>query len=71
MIKVHTMPPKNCGHKNEIFTFGFFFGTCGHHILDFFCSFQVYCINFKLKLAYLRRNFDKHLQTGTHEIYLC
>ncbi len=29
-----------------------FLGTCGHHILDYFCSFQVYYINFKVKLVY-------------------
>jgi hypothetical protein len=38
-------------------------GTCGHHILDYFCPFQVYCINLKAKLVYLKRNSNKHLQT--------
>jgi hypothetical protein len=40
-----------------------FFGSCGHHILDYFYSFQVYCINFRFKLAYLKRKSNKHLQT--------
>jgi len=40
-----------------------FLGTYGHHILDYFCSFQVYCISFGLKLVYLKRNSNKHLQT--------
>lgn len=39
-----------------------FLGTCGHHILNYFCSFQVYCINFTLKLTYFKRNLNKHLQ---------
>ncbi len=38
-----------------------FLGTCGHHILDNFCSFEVYCIIFKLKLLYFKRKFDQHL----------
>ncbi len=38
-------------------------GTRGHHILDYFWPFQVYCTNFKVKLIYLKRNSNKHLQT--------
>jgi hypothetical protein len=48
-----------------------FFGTCGHHILDYFCSFQVYCISFRLELVYFKRNFNKHLWTWTYQVYLC
>jgi hypothetical protein len=40
-----------------------FLGTYRHQIMDYFCSFQVYCISFKLKLVNLKRNFNKHLQT--------
>jgi hypothetical protein len=40
-----------------------FFYTYGHHILDYLCSFQVHCISFRLKLVYLKGNFNKHLQT--------
>ncbi len=63
-------PPKIVVTKIKI-THLIFLGTCGHHILDYFCSFQVYCINFTLKLIYLKRNSNKHLQTWTYEIYLC
>ncbi len=38
-----------------------FLGTCGHHILDYFCSFQIYFINFRLKLVYYKINANKHL----------
>jgi hypothetical protein len=41
----------------------FFWGTCGHHILDYLCSFQVCCIKFRLKLDYFKRNSNKHFQT--------
>jgi hypothetical protein len=47
-----------------------FLGTCGHHILDYFYSIQVYCISFKLKWIYLKRNSNKHSQNWTYEIYL-
>jgi hypothetical protein len=39
-----------------------FLGTYGHHIVDCFCSFQVYCISFRLKPVYLKRNSAKHLR---------
>jgi len=58
----HTTTPKNYNHKQKKITFGFF-GTCGHHILDYFCSFQVYFIIFRLKQVYLKRNSNKKLQT--------
>jgi hypothetical protein len=66
----HTMPPKNCNHIKKNMHL-IFWGTCRHHILDYFCSFQVYCIKFGLKLFYLRINFNKKLQTWTYEVYLC
>jgi hypothetical protein len=46
-----------------------FLGTYGHHIVDCFCSFQVYCISFRLKLVYLKRNSTKHLQIWTYEVF--
>jgi hypothetical protein len=36
-------PSKIIVTKNTNYAFGFL-GTRGHHILDFFCSFEVYCI---------------------------
>ncbi len=48
-----------------------FLGTYRHHILDYFCLFQVYYIKFKLKLVNLKINSNKHLQTWTYKIYLC
>jgi hypothetical protein len=48
------MPPKIIVTKIEILHL-VFLGTCGHHILHYFCSFQVYCINFKLKLVYFKK----------------
>jgi hypothetical protein len=63
------MPPPNCNHKHMNFAFGFF-GTCGRHILDYFYSFQVYCISFRLKPVYLKRKSNKHLWTWTYEVYL-
>jgi hypothetical protein len=32
-----------------------FLGTCGHHISDYFCSFQIYHINFRLKLFFNKK----------------
>ncbi len=66
----HTTPPKNCSHKHKNYAFGFIC-TRGCHILDYFCSFQNYCISFRLKLLYLKRNFNKYLWTWPHEVYLC
>jgi hypothetical protein len=55
-------PPKIVVTKTKILHL-IFFCKCGHHILDYFYSFLIYCINFRLKLAYLKRNSNKHLQT--------
>ncbi len=46
-----------------------FLGTYGHHIVDCFCSFQVYCISFRLKPVYLKRNSAKHLRIWTYEVF--
>jgi hypothetical protein len=32
-----------------------FFATCEHHILNYFYSFQLYCISFKFKLVYFNK----------------
>ncbi len=53
-------PPKIIVTNTEILHL-VFLGTCGHHILDNFCSFQVHCIRFRLKLIYFKRNSNKHL----------
>ncbi len=66
----HIMSPKNYNHKNRNFAFDFFGYMWTSHF-GFFCSFQVYCINFKLKLAYLKIKSKKYLQIWTYEIYLC
>jgi hypothetical protein len=69
-VKTHYAPPKIVVIKTLILHL-VFFGTCGDHILDYFCSFQVYCINFILKLFYLKIKSKKYLQISTYEIYLC
>jgi hypothetical protein len=53
-------PPQIIITKKEILHL-VFLGTCGHHILDYFCSFQVYCNNFKVKPVYLKRSSNKKL----------
>ncbi len=63
-------PPKIVVPKIEILHL-VFLGRCGHHILDYFCSFQVYCFNCQLKLVYFERNSNKHIWTWIYEIYLC
>jgi len=45
--------------------------ACAHRILNYFCSFQVCSINFRLKLVHLKRNSNKHLRIWTYKIYLC
>jgi hypothetical protein len=47
-----------------------FLGTRGHHILNSFCSFQVYCINFKLKLTYLKET-RTNIYKFEHMKYIC
>ncbi len=47
-----------------------FLGTCGHHILDYFCSFQVYCINFRLELVYVK-NILTNIYKLEHMKYIC
>jgi hypothetical protein len=37
--------------------------------IGFFFSFQIYCIIFRLKLVYLKRNSNKFLQTWTYGVY--
>jgi hypothetical protein len=44
-------PPKIVVTKIKILHL-VFLGTCGHHILDLFFSFQVHCINFRLKIVF-------------------
>jgi hypothetical protein len=61
-VKAHYAPQKLLVTKIEILHL-IFLGTYRHHILDYFCSFQVCCINFKLKLVNFKRNSNKHLQT--------
>jgi hypothetical protein len=57
-----TLHPLNIVVMNIKILHSFFLGTYGHHIImDCFCSFQVYCISFRLKLVYLKRNSTKHL----------
>jgi len=58
-----TLHPQNIVVTNIEILHLVFLGTREHHILDYFCSFQVYCINFRLKLVYFKRNSNKHLQT--------
>jgi hypothetical protein len=69
-VKAHYAPPKNCSHKHK-FCIWFFLVHVNITILDYFCSFQLYCISFILKLDYFKRKSNKHLQTSTYEIYLC
>jgi hypothetical protein len=57
-----TLHPLNIVVMNIKTLHSIFFGTYGHHIVDFFCSFQVYCISFRLKLVYFKRNSTKHLR---------
>jgi hypothetical protein len=69
-VKTHYAPPKIVVTKTKIMHF-VSFCTCKHHMLDYFCSFQIYCISFKLKIFYLKRISNKNLQTWTYEVYLC
>jgi hypothetical protein len=70
-VKAHYVPPKNYSHKHINCVFGFFFVHVDITILDYFCSFQSYCISFRLELVYFKRKSNKHLRTWTYEIYLC
>jgi hypothetical protein len=63
------MPPKNYNHKNINFAFGFF-GTCGHHILVFFCSFEVYFIIFRFKLVNLKK-YPTNIYKFDQMKYIC
>jgi hypothetical protein len=41
-----------------------------HHILDYFCFFKVYMINFKLSLINYFEKSNKHWRIWTYGIYL-
>jgi hypothetical protein len=47
-----------------------FFCTCGRHILDYFCSFQNYCISFILKLVF-KKNNSTNIYELEHMKYFC
>jgi hypothetical protein len=64
-----TLHPLNIVVTNIKILHSVFLGTYGHHIVDFFCSLQVYCISFRLKLVYLKRNSTKHIQIWTYEVF--
>jgi hypothetical protein len=57
-----TLHPFNIVVTNIKILHSIFLGTYGHHIVDCFCSFQVYCIRSRLKLVYLKRNLTKHFR---------
>jgi hypothetical protein len=62
-MKAHYAPYKNYSHRNINF-------ACGCHILDYFCPFQVYCINFKLKLVYFKET-TTNIYKLEHTKYIC
>jgi hypothetical protein len=68
-VDENTLHPFNIVITNIKILHSIFLGTYGHQIVDFFGSFQVYCISFRLKLIYLKRNSTKHLQIWTYEIF--
>jgi hypothetical protein len=45
-------------------------GSYGHHILDLFCTFKKYLINFKLILISSQKNSNKTWRIWKHEAYL-
>jgi hypothetical protein len=55
-VDENTLRPLNIVITNIKILHSIFLGTYGHHIVDYFCSFQVYCISFRFKLVYLKRN---------------
>jgi hypothetical protein len=67
----HIMPPKNCNHKNKNSAFDFFWVDVDITSWIIFVHFKYISLTLDLKLAYLKRNSNKHLQTWTYEVYLC
>ncbi len=55
-VDENTLRPLNIIITNIKILHSIFLGTYGHHIVDCFCSFQVYCISFRFKLVYFKRN---------------
>jgi len=58
MVK-HITPPKNI-IINKKFLHFIALGSYGHHVLNFFCSFQVYLTSFQLKLVNSLKISNKH-----------
>jgi len=51
-VDENTLRPLNIIITNIKNLHSIFLGTYGHHIVDCFCSFQVYYISFRFKLVY-------------------
>jgi hypothetical protein len=69
MGKKHITPPKFVVTKIKNLHL-VFLGTCGHRILDNFCSFQIHLIRFKLKFIYLKKN-PTNIYKLKHMKYIC